>query len=83
MGHGVLYIINPLAAIAEMSPNYQKLYLFYTPTEYSRGLVEEAQKRINSRIENSDPGTALSSIQAQLQTILNCRAEDTDALNQL
>lgn len=82
-GQGIADIVKPLTNVANMNPNDQKLYLFYTTTPYSRALGEQAQLRINGRTENRDPDTKLPSIQAQLQAILNWGASDSTALNKL
>lgn len=82
-GHGIVDIVNPLTTTAEMNDNDQKLYLFYSPTPHSRGLGEEAQKRILSRTQDRDPATKLASVHAQLTSILAWGAPDATALNRL
>ncbi len=82
-GEGIAEIIKPLTASASMSPDEQKLYLFYEPTSTSRALGKESLKRVNKRIINRDPDASLLATQAQLKSILQWAESDSAALHQL
>ena len=82
-GEGITNIVTPLTASVSMTPDEQKLYLFYEATPTSRALGKLALSRINKRTENRSPDAELPSIQAQLKSILEWAAPDVNALDQL
>lgn len=82
-GEGIAEIVKPLTDSAAMSPDDQKLYMFYETTSSSQSLGKVALERINKRKENRDPNTSLPAIQAQLQSLLKWGEPDAEALFKL
>lgn len=82
-GAGVGEIVKVLGNAASMSPDDQKLYLFYTPTPGSRALGARSLERIHQRREQRDPDTAKPAVQAQLKSILTWAQPDANANSQL
>ncbi|MFC4211619.1 alpha/beta fold hydrolase [Pedobacter lithocola] len=76
-------IVKPLARIASMSDEDQKLFLFYTATEHSRDLGKAAMSRIYQRTIDRDPNTATPAIMLQLQAILAWAQPDPDSLSRI
>ncbi|TCC92376.1 alpha/beta hydrolase [Pedobacter frigiditerrae] len=76
-------IVKPLTASAGMTPDEQKLYLFYNTTPSSRLFGQQSLNRINKRKLNRDPDTEMPAIQAQLKSILGWAQPDANAVSQL
>ncbi len=80
---GLADIVKPLEESAAMSPEEQKLFLFYSSTPTSRALGQESLARINKRTVNRDQDTRTTAIQAQLTAMLRWAQPDAEALNNL
>jgi pimeloyl-ACP methyl ester carboxylesterase len=82
-GEGITDIVKPLTASGAMTPDEQKLYLFYAPSESSRELGRQSLARIHSRMVNRDPQATNETITAQLHAIIGWGQADQLALDQL
>jgi len=76
-------IVKPLTESASMSPDEQKLFLFYGSTSTSRILGQKSLARINKRTVNRDQDTSPDAIEAQLKSILSWAEPDADYLGLL
>lgn len=82
-GDGIADIVKPLTIASKMSPDEQKLYLFYSPSTHSQAMGKLALARIHKRIINRDPEASQEAVMAQLKSILAWAQPDPNFKEQL
>ncbi|TKC62226.1 alpha/beta hydrolase [Pedobacter hiemivivus] len=82
-GENLTVLVKDLEESANMSPDEQKLFMFYSPSQTSQASGQQSLKRINRRQIDRDPDTKLASIQSQLKSILGWAMTDENSITQL
>jgi pimeloyl-ACP methyl ester carboxylesterase len=82
-GENLGVLVKDLELSTHMTPDEQKLFMFYSPTKAGQASGKNSLSRINARQADRDPDTKLVSIQSQLKAILTWAKPDENSLNQL
>jgi pimeloyl-ACP methyl ester carboxylesterase len=82
-GENLTVLVKDLEESAHMTPDQQKLFMFYSPSVTSQAAGQQSLNRINSRQIDRDPDTKLVSVQSQLKSILGWAMVDEHAVSQL